>query len=330
VTHSWKPFLIVMLLLIVISHGRADGREGGVSRFPALFSGSRYIAYTPRSFSVVKGVVTPATPSGIESDLKTLRFCFDGLVTYSALNGLEKIPEIAKQTGFRAIILGIWDPASPVELQHVLASIEKYPEIVAAVIVGNEGLYSKRYQTVAVETAIKKIKAVYPELPVATSEPFFLYLEPAYFHFFNIADFLAPNVHPVFEPWFKPENPEQGVSMVIQVVEKMKAAYGKPVLVKETGMPSGPESRGFTKERQARFWKAFIEGAPTSAGRDYVCFEAFDAPWKPAVMAETFPGDHVAEGFWGFFSADGSQKPVVKMIPWPLSERSADKERGKE
>lgn len=315
-TRPGRLLLITMLLLMLLSPMEGEAVENRVyERDTALFSGRSYIAYTPRSFSVVNGVVTPAHASGVESDLRMLRRYFDGLVTYSAVNGLEKIPEIAKKTGFRALVLGLWDPLSPGELENLIKAIKAYPDLIAAVIVGNEGLYSKRYGPDAVAQAMKKIKAVFPKTPVATSEPFFFYMDPSYVRFFSGFDFLAPNVHPVFEPWFKPENAEQAVSMVIQVVGKMKEFYGKPVLVKETGMPSGPETRGFTRERQALFWNNLKKMWPSSPDHAYVCFEAFDASWKPSVMAETFPGDHTAEGFWGFFSSDGTPKPVLKFMP---------------
>jgi exo-beta-1,3-glucanase (GH17 family) len=303
-----------MIILSVIWLGSGELCNAASRHFPAVFKISRFIAYTPRHFSVVNGRVTPATATGIQSDLKRLRPHFDGLVTYASVNGVEKTPEIAAQLGFRAVIMGIWDPASEAELQNVIQMVSRYPKIIAAVIVGNEGIYARRYQAGDVEKTIQKIKTRYPDLPVSTSEPFFLYLKTDYVKFFSSNDFLAPNVHPVFEKWFKPENPVQGVEMVIQIAEQLKSGYGKPILIKETGMPSGPESQGYSPIRQNQFWTALFQRIPAAPNLSVVCFEAFDAPWKPGVMAETFPGDHSSEAFWGFFSSDGKPKPVVMKL----------------
>ncbi|MGD9974710.1 MAG: hypothetical protein AB7S77_16740 [Desulfatirhabdiaceae bacterium] len=304
----------IMIILIVLLQGNAGFCEASGSSLGTVFNETRFIAYTPRSFSVTAGQVTSATASGIRSDLKLLRPHFDGLVTYAGVNGVEKVPEIAHELGFRAMIMGIWNPASEIEVQHVIETVRRYPKLIAAVIVGNEGIYAKHYQPADVEKTVRTIKTRYPELPLGTTEPFFLYLKPEYENFFASHDFLAPNIHPIFEKWFKPDNPVPGIAFIIQIAERLKATYGKPLLIKETGIPSGPESMGFSPERQSQFWKTLFQMIPAAPDRSVVCFEAFDAPWKPAVTAETFTGDHPAESFWGFFSSDGKPKPVVMRL----------------
>jgi exo-beta-1,3-glucanase (GH17 family) len=124
-----------------------------------------------------------------------------------------------------------------------------------------------------------------------------------------------PNVHPVFEKWFTASNPIQGVDMVIEMAEKFKKTYNKPLLIKETGLPSGPKEKEFSRERQRLFWSELHKRFPFSPSQSLACFEAFDAPWKPAEMAATLPGDHSSEAFWGFFSKDGKAKQVVEALP---------------
>lgn len=283
---------------------------------PELIQHTRFIAYTPSSFSISAGKVNAAGKTGIQADLTLLRPFFDGLITYSATSGLEAIPRIAHELGYRAVILGIWDPASETEIQNVVQAVKKYPQLIAAVIVGNEGIYSKRYQPQDVQSTIRRLKKEFPLLALTTSEPFFLYFNADYSQFFNGHDLLMPNIHPVFEKWFTPENPAQGVDMVIEVVGKFRTNFNKPLLVKETGMPgsatgNGSQKDGFTQKQQAQFWADLLKRFPVSPSQSLACFEAFDAPWKPMEMARILPGDHSKEASWGFFTQDYKKKQVV-------------------
>ena len=287
----------------------------GTPPLPALLRESRFVTYTPRSFAVAGATITPATVAGIREDLKLLRPLFNGLITYSAVNGQELIPGIAHEQGFRAMIMGVWDPHSEEEIANVILAAKRFPNLVAAVCVGNEGLYTKRYQPEEVERAMARIKRQCPTLAVTTSEPFFLYFKSKYAAFFKAHTLLLPIVHPLFEPWFKPEEPTHGVAMVLNVTKEFQASYTLPLLIKETGMPSGPEGRtAYTPARQALFWSELFSRFPTSPSLALAAFEAFDAPWKPQAMAVDFPGNHASEAFWGFFTAHGKAKEVVKTV----------------
>lgn len=282
---------------------------------PDAIQHTRFITYTPRSFSIVAGKVVAASETGIRADLKLLRPWFNGLITYAANNGGEAVPEAAHDLGYRAVIMGIWDPRSETEIKNVIAAAKQYPTMIAAVVVGNEGIYTRRYLRGDIERAIQRIKQECPDLPTTTSEPFFLYFEKEYADLFSTHDLLMPIIHPVFEKWFNPSTPEKGVEMVIQVADKFRKAYDRPLLIKETGLPSGQEGHGFTAQRQAQFWSEISKRFPTSASQALACFEAFDAPWKPMEMAATFPGDHANEAFWGFFTAAGTPKPAINALP---------------
>lgn len=297
----------------LIGTARADSRP-----FADTIQHRRFIAYTPRSFSIVANKVVPASAAGIRDDLKLLRPFFDGVITYSATDGVEAVPKIARDLGYRAVIIGIWDPKSEAEIQNVMVAVKKYPTLIAAVIVGNEGLYGNRYRPDDVQKTIQRLRLAFPALPTTTSEPFFLYFKPELADFFHAHDLLMPNVHPVFEKWFDPRVPSQGVEMVIQVAAKFKQHYPRPLLIKETGVPSGQGSRGFSAEGQRQFWAELFKQFPLSNHQSFACFEAFDAPWKPAEIANLLPGEpgeHGDEAFWGFFTAQGQGKPALGILP---------------
>lgn len=307
--------LVIMAVLAAVWLGPATAVSADRNPLPDNIRQSRFIAYTPRSFSIVGGQVRAAAATGIRDDLRLLRPFFDGLITYAANNGVEAVPMVAHELGFRAVIMGIWDPLSETEIRNVIAMARKYPALIAAVIVGNEGIKTKRYLPADVRNTMRRIKKECPTLPLTTSEPFFLYFEKEYADFFNSHDLLMPNVHPVFEKWFRPGAPQHGVEMVLEVTARFRNTYNRPLLIKETGLPSGHESQGFSPERQALFWAELFKRFQSSPTQSLACFEAFDAPWKPADMAAIFSGDHANEAFWGFFTADGKRKPVIGALP---------------
>ncbi|HBI16265.1 MAG TPA: hypothetical protein DDY20_12285 [Desulfobulbaceae bacterium] len=316
-TVSNQIILILPFLLILIAgFGSAGLAMADGDSLPGTMQHTRFISYTPRGFSVVGGRAVAASESGIRADLKLLRQFFDGLITYAATNGVEDVPAIAHEMNYRSVVMGIWDPASETEIQNVIRAARRYPSLVSAVIVGNEGLYTKRYQPADVLKTMQRLKKECPRLAAATSEPFFLYFQADYADFFKVHDLLMPNVHPIFEPWFSPAEPIIGVNMVLNVVGLFRAAYRLPLLIKETGMPSGPAAgSGFTPEGQGLFWSELFSRFPVSAEVGVACFEAFDAPWKSAATRNAFPGDHAEEAFWGFFTAGGEAKQVIRALP---------------
>lgn len=316
-------FALALMTFVICWQEPIDLALANSLPLPDAIQSSRFVAYTPRSFAITAGKVVAASKSGITNDLKLLRPFFDGLITYSSANGIEAVPMIANSLGFHSIIMGIWDPTSETEIQNVLLAVKKYPTLISAVIVGNEGIYSKRYLPHDVQKTIQRLREEYPSLPTTTSEPFSLYFQDDLAIFFSSHDLLMPNVHPVFEKWFSPTTPAKGVEMVIDVAARLAERYQKPTLIKETGMPSGEESHGFSLKQQTLFWAGLFKKFPFSKTSSFACFEAFDALWKPAEMATMLPGDHGNEAFWGFFTASGTGKPALGSIPKLIETRSA-------
>jgi exo-beta-1,3-glucanase (GH17 family) len=281
----------------------------------AVIKNARFMSYTPRSFSVVNGQTKPASLAGITADLKLLRPGFDSLITYSCSNGLEHVPAAAEKLNYLAVIVGIWDPKSEIEIQNAIRLAKEHPKLIIAISIGNEGLYAKQYAPEDVEKTRLRLRKALPLVSLTTSEPFFLYLKPEYFDFFSRMDLLLPNIHPTFETWFHPSDAGNGAAFVLNVAGKLQSQYPKPLIVKETGLPSGPASAGFTEAYQGAFWAELLKQSAPSETRAVSCFEAFDAPWKPAVIRGYFPGsDHLQEAYWGFFTAEGKPKPVMDAV----------------
>lgn len=280
----------------------------------------RFVAYTPRGFDPNAGS-EPVSAQAIRADLLVLRRWFDGLVTYSSARGLDAIPAIARELGFRAVVLGVWDPKSDAELGLAIAAARAQPETVLALALGNEGLFFERYDAAALAAAFARARREARGVAVTTTEPFSSYLDPARAQALPAQDFLLPVVHPLDQPWFRSAPRETRVEFVHDVVRELETRTGLPVLVKETGVPSGPASEGFSEEGQAEFWTALATRLPPTRAHAFVWFEAFDAPWKIASVAAQTGDVRETEAHWGLCRADGAPKPALENLEPRAPER---------
>lgn len=305
--------LLLMLTLASAGVSAQSGTGGGSFRIAAALGSVRFVAYTPTDLNIVSGQVHAASQQAVRVDLEILRRDFDGLVTYSCADGVDKVPGIASELGYRALILGIWDPLSERETANAVRLARAFPELVVGVAVGNETLLAQRHDWATLRAAIQRLRAALPEVAIATSEPFYFYLNQDPPDFLAVQDFLLPSIHPLYEPWFAQASDQQAVDFVVQVVEQLAALTDKPLLVKETGLPSGPPERGFTPARQAGFWLALTQRLPDRPGRAVAYFEAFDHPWKVENAAPEF-GFRPEEAFWGLYSRDAEAKPALTAL----------------
>jgi len=306
-------FLAGGLLLLagasVADSGQAQRAEA-VSRLTAVLGSVRFVAYTPTDFGVVAGRVQAASVQAVRADLQTLRPDFDGLVTYSCTDGLEQVPAIAAELGYRALVIGIWDPLSERETANAVRLARAYPQLVVGVSVGNETLLAQRRDWAELRAALQRLRVQLPAVAIATSEPFYFYLNQEPADFVAVQDFLLPSIHPLYEPWFAQASDAQALDFVEQVVDRLTAQTDKPLLIKETGLPSGPPERGFTPARQAAFWVSLARRLAHRPGIGLVYFEAFDHAWKVENAAAEF-GLRPEEAFWGLYSSAREAKPAL-------------------
>jgi exo-beta-1,3-glucanase (GH17 family) len=280
-----------------------------LERVRAALEQVRFVAYTPRAFDP-SGSLPPPGEASLAADLRLLRARFDGLITYSCAPGLEPIARLAREAGFRAVVLGVWNPGDDRELARALASARAEPRTVLALAIGNEGLFFRRYQAQSLQLAFARVRAESPGTAVTTSEPFAEYLDPEVQRSLPRQDFLLPNVHPTDQPWFVASPPEQSIEFVANVLRDLEARYSLPVLLKETGVPSGPESLGFSEASQLRFWRQLAARLPPTRAHAFAWFEAFDSPWKVRALGPELGERAEREAHWGLLRADGSPKPA--------------------
>jgi exo-beta-1,3-glucanase (GH17 family) len=272
------------------------------------------ITYTPSQLDPRQEVnQRRLATSSIRADLEALRPVFDGLVLYGYHEACTpRILAVARSLRFRAVLLGIWDIKSTAEIDGVAEMARQYEnDFALAVLVGNEGITFKRYEPEDLTIAAARLRRKPPpRIPLATSEPLV-----GYKHAFirDFGDFLAPNIHPVFDrPQFGPK--EAAAWARGQAVDLARQSR-RPVLLKETGFPHGGKEV-YTPASQKAFWSAYLKpgvlARPTESPQAWVsyavAFDAFDLPWKSE--ASGLP----IESSWGLFSA--RRQPYPALAPW--------------
>ena len=289
---------------------------------------SQFFAYLQRSDSRMIGYsavgLDPRQPANntthrtedFRTDLVALRPAFDGLVLYGYHEAsTPRLLATAVDLGYEAVLLAIWQPRSSEEVDGVVRLCRQYGDRIAlAVAVGNEGLWFDRYSAADVRYAGDRIRRFAPGIPIATSEPFISYdrAQPNQEFVRSYGDFLAPNIHPVFD---RPEMPATAAAKwAREQATTLAAESGLPVLLKETGFPHAGKPM-YTLESQAEFWRSFLEDGtfvPATPSRPWVSlaagFESFDSPWKSE--ASGLP----MERSWGLM--DETRQPYPAFVVW--------------
>ncbi|MCC7492527.1 MAG: hypothetical protein IT204_09285 [Fimbriimonadaceae bacterium] len=291
----------------VVSAPATRPAPAGLARLREALRDRRFIAYTPTNYHPDRGVA-PSDES-LRADFATLRPYFDGIVTYGAGRRLggDRVLRAAAAAGM-LVIAGLWNPADIDEQQVVTEFGRAHPEQLLAVLVGNETQLFKRCDLATLQAGIARLQEALPGVPVSTSEPVHLYSNAA---LRDMGDFLAPIIHWVFAGPARADV-RAGVAWTAERVRWLRGLPGaaRPVLVKESGLPSGPAPLSATV--QAAWWEASAQRLAPSLDLAVVAYEAFDMPWK----VQQFQGpDAAMEDKWGLWQADRTPKPVVTRLP---------------
>jgi exo-beta-1,3-glucanase (GH17 family) len=289
-----------------------------MTRLRAALAQGRFVAYEPTSLKVSDGHVTPADPESIRADLQLLRPKFDALITYSANHGAESIAAVAAALKFRALIIGVWDPADNAELTAAMTAARRYPQLVLGLSLGNEMLFSHRTDAASLAALIARVRTQLPGTALATTEPFHIYHQPEVALLLGQLDFLLVNAHPVFQPWFHQASDGTAAQFVVNVLAELAPLACGPILVKETGVPTAPASAGFSEARQASFYGVLRARLTPNAERAFAYFAAFDAPWRAydaIPVPGATPGIHPEEAHWGLYDAERRPKQAARELP---------------
>ncbi|MCE9649772.1 MAG: hypothetical protein K8R18_09130 [Parvibaculum sp.] len=282
-----------------------------LSRLEAAMATARFVTYNPTGLKVIDGNITPASADSVRADLVALRPYFDGLITYSARDGNEHVADIAQELGYKAVVIGLWTPADPEEVRNAIRAVKAHPKLVVGISLGNEIVFGKRGTWANLQSYLALMRSRIPDVPLTVTEPFAQFLESDAGDVRDQLDFMLVNIHPIFEKWFATAGPENWADFVVKVTDKLAGEYCGPILVKETGLPTGPVNMGYDAEKQAAFWRALETQFKPSRARAFSYFSAFDASWRTGDF-NPVAGVHSEEAFWGLFTEDRAPKPAIQ------------------
>lgn len=290
-------------------------RNGNANLDPlrAAMAQGRFVAYHPTGIAFWYGTPTRASDDSIRADLIALRPWFDGLVTYSAAHGADRVPDIAAELGYRAVIQGVWDPASRQEVGNALSASKRHPGLIVGLSLGNEIVLSRRGTWGDLAYALRRVRKYSGSLPLTATETFATFVnDPDARSTLAQMDFMTVNIHPIFESWFRRSQPANWAEFVVKATDMLATTYCGPILVKETGVPTGPLSSGYSGAMQRAFYRALEEQMKPRADRAFSYFSAFDLPWH-AYDANLTAGDtpHPEEAYWGLFTERRQPKLIM-------------------
>ncbi|WP_213876249.1 glycosyl hydrolase family 17 protein [Pseudomonas sp. dw_358] len=254
-------------------------------------------------------------PEQVDADLKLLSARFSCIRTYS-MTGLENIPAVARKYGLK-VMLGAWVNANPLdtgkEIDALVKSANANPDVVSAVIVGNETLLRKEMTGTQLAALIRKVKGQVKQ-PVTYADVWEFWDQ--YPQVAPAVDFLTIHLLPYWED--QPLGIDDALAHVAAVREAFGKKYApKDILIGETGWPSEGRQRETalpSRVNEARFIRTFATMAEQH-GWHYNLIEAFDQPWKRT-------NEGAVGGYWGLFDADRQDKgvlegPVSNLPLWP-------------
>jgi exo-beta-1,3-glucanase (GH17 family) len=308
-----SALLLATLLLTSLWYGLGKPRQIDLPPLPERLQCASYTPFGKHQSPFNQPLVI--SREQMERDLALLATRFECLRTYS-VTGLEALPEIAREHGLQ-LMVGAWVSRSETdtraELDGLIRIANAYPEVIRAVIVGNEALLRKEITGPALAALISEVKAAVPQ-PVTYADVWEFWLEhpevePA-------VDFLTIHLLPYWED--DPSGIDSALHSVAQVRELFGRRFApKDILIGESGWPSEGRQRETavpSRVNQARFIRGFVNLADQN-GWHYNLIEAFDQPWKRI-------NEGAVGGYWGLFDADRQDKgvfagPVSNMPHWP-------------
>jgi len=255
------------------------------------------------SYAPFRGDQNPLGPATrveawqIEQDLAQLKPLTDCVRTYSIDHGLDQIPEIARRHGMK-VLHGLWLSSLPDlnrrQIETTIALANRFPDVIEAVIVGNEVLLRGEMSAPELARTIREIKAKVP-MPVTYADVWEFWLR--YREVAAAVDFITIHILPYWEDF--PIPARDAARHVAAIRKQVVAAFpDKEVLLGEFGWPSAGRMREGalpSRANEARLWHEVVALGKRENYRVNL-IEAYDQPWKRRL-------EGAVGGHWGLFDA---------------------------
>ena len=195
--------------------------------------------------------------------------------------------------------------ANEAELLTTIGLVEEFPDIVAAVNVGNETLVDWNDHGVPIDRMVGYLRQMRAaiDLPVTTAENYAAWIQFAD-QLNGEVDFVGVHTYPIWENF--PVDGAMAVS-IQNMVDVQNAFPGHPLAIVEAGWPSTASDLGDLASEATQL-RHFNDLSAWCRDHNVTCFwfEAFDEPWKGNPDNPTG-----AEKHWGLWFVDRTPKPVV-------------------
>ncbi|MFG1393207.1 glycoside hydrolase family 17 protein [Xanthobacter agilis] len=234
----------------------------------------------------------------IDEDFAQLAKITSCVRTYAVEKGLDKAPAIARKHGL-TMLLGIWlgpdVDRNRVELDTGVRLAQENPDVVKAVVVGNEVLLRGEMSATDLGSTLRWVKSQVGAVPVTYADVWEFWERNK--GLTQNVDFVTIHILPYWEDL--PVSAAEAGPHVDEIRQKMAEAFpGKEILIGETGWPSAGRMREEalpSPSNQARVMHDVVALAKKRGYRVNV-IEAFDQPWKR--RSEGTVGGH-----WGLIDA---------------------------
>jgi glucan 1,3-beta-glucosidase len=238
---------------------------------------------------------TRVTAEQIEEDLAGLAKYTGCVRTYSVDDGADYVLASARRHGLK-VMHGVWVSGDPEKTHRQVATTvalaKAYPDVIIALVVGNEVLLRGDLSAPDLAVVIRGIKAQVT-MPVTYADVWEFWLR--YPDVQNAVDFVTIHILPYWEDFPIPAS--HAAEHVAAIHAKVAAAIpGKDILIGEFGWPSAGRMREGARPSRSNQARAIIE-TQALAEREHFrlnVIEAFDQPWKRAL-------EGAVGGYWGIF-----------------------------
>ncbi|ANQ84452.1 putative glucan 1,3-beta-glucosidase [Azoarcus olearius] len=253
------------------------------------------------------------TREQIAADLAALSRITRCVRLYSVDQGLDQVPSVAREIGLK-VLLGAWigydRKKNAAELDHAIAIANEYPDVVRALIVGNEVLLRRERSEDEMRALIRDAKSK-SQVPVTYADVWEFWMR--HDSLAREVDFVTVHILPFWED--EPVDIQHALQHVAAIHEEVQTHFGKAILIGETGWPSEGRQREVSRPspaNQARYIREFVHQAH-DRGWDYNLIEAIDQPWKRRL-------EGTVGGYWGMLDAD--LKPKFPLAG-PVADRTS-------
>jgi glucan 1,3-beta-glucosidase len=256
------------------------------------------ISYAPfRGDQNPFGPDVPIDPRQIDEDLAQLKYITDCVRTYSIDHGLDQIPEIAKRHGMK-VLQGLWLSNRPdrsrYQVETAIGLAKRFPDVIVAIIVGNEVLLRGEMSGPELVRIIREVKAQV-SMPVTYADVWEFWLRHR--ELAAAVDFITIHILPYWEDF--PIPARDAAAHVAAIRTQVAAAFpNKDIFVGEFGWPSAGRMREGALPSPA-IQARVIQEVVALAKRDNYrvnLIEAYDQPWKRQL-------EGTVGGHWGLYDA---------------------------